>query len=161
MTAATACRTCGTEPREGARFCDGCGSLVAPATEHAEYKQATVLFADVVHSTDIAAAVGAERLGEIMSAPPPPSRKAFAHNSVRGPTRPRRSQFAKGGPVPARMCQSKAACRSPAASRCSPISAAFSSADPRASIAAARSRCNCARSHECVSVACEFRMALG
>ena len=84
MTAATACRTCGTEPREGARFCDGCGSLVAPATEHAEYKQATVLFADVVHSTDIAAAVGAERLGEIMSAPPPPSRKAFAHNSVRG-----------------------------------------------------------------------------
>jgi hypothetical protein len=23
MTAATACRTCGTEPREGARFCDG------------------------------------------------------------------------------------------------------------------------------------------
>src|ERR1700735_5105804 len=70
MTAATACRTCGTEPREGARFCDGCGSLVAPATEHAEYKQATVLFADVVHSTDIAAAVGAERLGEIMSAPP-------------------------------------------------------------------------------------------
>ena len=28
----------------------------------AEYKQVTVLFADVVHSMDIAAAVGAERL---------------------------------------------------------------------------------------------------
>jgi adenylate cyclase len=67
MTAATACRTCGTEPREEARFCDACGSLIAPATEHAEYKQATVLFADVVHSMDIAAAVGAERLREIMS----------------------------------------------------------------------------------------------
>ena len=67
MTAATACRTCGTEPREGARFCDACGSVIAPATEHAEYKQVTVLFADVVQSMDIAAAVGAERLREIMT----------------------------------------------------------------------------------------------
>src|SRR6201997_819033 len=67
MTAATVCRTCGTEPREGARFCDGCGSLIAPAGEHAEYKQVTVLFADVVHSMDIAAAVGSERLREIMT----------------------------------------------------------------------------------------------
>ena len=33
----------------------------------AEYKQVTVLFADVVHSMDIAAAVGAERLREIMT----------------------------------------------------------------------------------------------
>jgi class 3 adenylate cyclase len=67
MTAATACRTCGTELREGARFCDGCG---APVTEHdtrAEYKQVTVLFADVLHSMDIAATVGAERLREIMT----------------------------------------------------------------------------------------------
>ena len=32
----------------------------------AEYKQVTVLFADVVHSMDIAATVGAERLREIM-----------------------------------------------------------------------------------------------
>ena len=67
MMAATACRTCGTELREGARFCDGCG---APVTEHdtrAEYKQVTVLFADVVHSMGIAAAVGPERLREIMA----------------------------------------------------------------------------------------------
>ena len=35
---------------------------------HAEYKQVTVLFADVVHSMDIAAALGAERLREIMTA---------------------------------------------------------------------------------------------
>ncbi len=67
MTAATACRTCGTEPRAGARFCDGCGSPIAPTTEHAEYKQVTVLFADVVQSMDIAAAVGSERLREIMT----------------------------------------------------------------------------------------------
>jgi adenylate cyclase len=62
MTAATACRTCGTEPREGARFCDGCGSPVKDGDTRAEYKQVSVLFADVVHSMDIAAAVGAERL---------------------------------------------------------------------------------------------------
>ncbi|MGB7110482.1 MAG: adenylate/guanylate cyclase domain-containing protein, partial [Mycobacterium sp.] len=67
MTAATACRTCGTEPRQGARFCDGCGAPVTAHDTHAEYKQVTVLFADVVHSMDIAAAVGAERLREIMA----------------------------------------------------------------------------------------------
>jgi class 3 adenylate cyclase len=67
MTAATACRTCGTELREGARFCDGCGAPVTVQDTRAEYKQVTVLFADVVHSMDIAAAVGAERLREIMA----------------------------------------------------------------------------------------------
>jgi class 3 adenylate cyclase len=67
MTAAIACRTCGNEPRQGARFCDGCGVAVAAATASAEYKQVTVLFADVVHSMDIAAAVGAERWREIMA----------------------------------------------------------------------------------------------
>ena len=48
------------------RFCDACGSAIAES-QHAEYKQVTVLFADVVHSMDIAAAVGAERLREIMT----------------------------------------------------------------------------------------------
>src|ERR1700683_4438233 len=67
MTAATACRACGTEPRKDARFCDGCGTPVTEHDSRAEYKQVTVLFADVVHSMDIAAAVGAERLREIMA----------------------------------------------------------------------------------------------
>jgi class 3 adenylate cyclase len=67
MTAATTCRTCGTQPREGARFCDGCGAPVSQHDTRAEYKQVTVLFADVVHSMDIAAAVGPERLREIMA----------------------------------------------------------------------------------------------
>src|SRR5271155_4784578 len=67
MTAATACRNCGTEPRAGARFCDACGAPVTEQDTRAEYKQVTVLFADVVHSMDIAAAVGAERLREIMA----------------------------------------------------------------------------------------------
>ncbi|MGO9152097.1 ATP-binding protein [Mycobacterium sp.] len=67
MTAIAACRTCGTEPLENARVCHGCGSPVKDGDTRAEYKQVTVLFADVVHSMDIAAAVGAERLREIMA----------------------------------------------------------------------------------------------
>lgn len=43
MTPVAACRTCGTEPLENAWFCDACGSLIAPAIEHAKYKQVTVL----------------------------------------------------------------------------------------------------------------------
>src|ERR1700735_5588907 len=67
MTAIAACRTCGTELLEDARFCHGCGSPVRDGDTRAEYKQVTVLFADVVHSMDIAVAVGAERLREIMA----------------------------------------------------------------------------------------------
>ncbi len=67
MTAIAACRTCGTEPLENARFCHGCGSPIEDGDSHAEYKQVTVLFADVVHSMNIAAVVGAERLREIMT----------------------------------------------------------------------------------------------
>ncbi|WP_204808685.1 AAA family ATPase [Mycobacterium riyadhense] len=68
MTAAGfACTTCGTELRAAAKFCDECGSPATASGSLAEYKQVTVLFADVVHSMDIAAAVGAERLREIMT----------------------------------------------------------------------------------------------
>ena len=68
MTAATlVCGSCGTDLRAGAKFCHECGAPVAAARTRAEYKQVTVLFADVAHSMDIAAAVGAERLREIMT----------------------------------------------------------------------------------------------
>src|ERR1700741_104278 len=67
MTAIAACRACGTEPLENARFCHGCGSPLQDGGNRAEYKQGTVLFADVVHSMDIAAAVGPERLREVMT----------------------------------------------------------------------------------------------
>jgi class 3 adenylate cyclase len=68
MTAAAlVCGSCGTELSEMAKFCNECGAAVAAATAPAEYKQVTVLFADVVHSMDIAATVGAERLREIMA----------------------------------------------------------------------------------------------
>ena len=66
MTAIAACRMCGTEPLENARFCHHCGAPVRDGDTRAEYKQVTVLFADVVHSMDIAATVGTERLREIM-----------------------------------------------------------------------------------------------
>jgi class 3 adenylate cyclase len=61
------CGSCGTKLNETAKFCSECGSAVSAVTQPAEYKQVTVLFADVVHSMDIAAAVGAERLREIMA----------------------------------------------------------------------------------------------
>ena len=61
------CGSCGTALNEKAKFCGECGAAVSAGTPPAEYKQATVLFADVVHSMDIAAALGAERLLEIMT----------------------------------------------------------------------------------------------
>jgi len=67
MGAVVACATCGTELRDNARFCDSCGSAITSSPRVAEYKQVTVLFADVVHSMDIAKVVGAERLREIMA----------------------------------------------------------------------------------------------
>ena len=68
MTAAgLGCATCGTALRENAKFCDECGSPLSAPPNVAEYKQVTVLFADVVRSMEIAAAVGAERLREIMT----------------------------------------------------------------------------------------------
>ena len=68
MTAAAlVCRSCGTELPTNSKFCNECGAPVTAHDAHAEYKQVTVLFADVVHSMDIAAAVGAERWREIIA----------------------------------------------------------------------------------------------
>jgi class 3 adenylate cyclase len=62
------CGSCGAQSSPTAKFCSECGTPLNQATRAAEYKQVTVLFADVVHSMDIASAVGAERLREIMAA---------------------------------------------------------------------------------------------
>ncbi|HKH52875.1 MAG TPA: adenylate/guanylate cyclase domain-containing protein, partial [Mycobacterium sp.] len=67
MAAGVACVTCGIELRANAKFCDECGAAVSAGAEPAEYKQVTVLFADVVHSMDIAAALDMERLREVMT----------------------------------------------------------------------------------------------
>jgi hypothetical protein len=66
MTAATVvCGSCSTELPPNSKFCNECGAAVATATTPADYKQVTVLFADVVRSMDIAAAVDMERLRDI------------------------------------------------------------------------------------------------
>lgn len=68
MTAAgVMCGSCGTELSKSAKFCSECGASVVRPARSAEYKQVTVLFADVVHSMDIAATVGPERMREIMA----------------------------------------------------------------------------------------------
>jgi hypothetical protein len=42
VTAAPAvCRSCGAAPREGARFCDACGSKLVASALAAEYQQVT------------------------------------------------------------------------------------------------------------------------
>ena len=61
------CGSCGAELRSGDKFCHECAAPVVRAAKPAEYKQVTVLFADVVHSMDIAKSVGAERLREVMA----------------------------------------------------------------------------------------------
>lgn len=68
MAIATSCGACGTGLRPNARFCDACGTAVRHESEHAEYKQVTVLFADVVQSMYIAATLGPERLREVLTA---------------------------------------------------------------------------------------------
>ncbi len=61
------CRSCGAAPHEGARFCHRCGTQLVASSDPAEYKQVTVLFADVVRSMDIAAVLDLERLREVMT----------------------------------------------------------------------------------------------
>ena len=61
------CGVCGHELRTAARFCDSCGAPVVPVAAVGERKQVTVLFADVVGSMKLAAALDPERLQEIMN----------------------------------------------------------------------------------------------
>jgi class 3 adenylate cyclase len=65
--AGVACGSCGTGLREKAKFCDECGTPTAVLGDTVEYKQVTVLFADVVHSMDLAAALEMERYREVMT----------------------------------------------------------------------------------------------
>ena len=67
MTECMVCGSCGTGLRESAKFCDECGAPTRSLKDSPQYKQVTVLFADVVRSTDLATAVDLERLREIMT----------------------------------------------------------------------------------------------
>ena len=67
MAAGVVCESCGTGLREHAKFCDECGAPTTVSGNAAQYKQVTVLFADVVRSMDLAATLDAERLREVMT----------------------------------------------------------------------------------------------
>ncbi len=63
----TTCVRCGSELPAGARFCPACGSPVgAPAPE--ERKVVTVVFVDLVGSTELAARLDPERYREVLAA---------------------------------------------------------------------------------------------
>jgi adenylate cyclase len=63
------CLYCGTElTGVNGQLCDACNPAAAPPDERGEYKQVTVLFADVVRSMDLASELGPERFREIMTA---------------------------------------------------------------------------------------------
>lgn len=68
MAMSAHCGSCGTALRPTAKFCDQCGAARRESAEAAVYKQVTVLFADVVRSMDIAAALELERFREVMNA---------------------------------------------------------------------------------------------
>ena len=61
------CGSCGCDLRENVKFCGQCGVPTSRSRDSANYKQVTVLFADVVRSMDIAANLDMERLREIMT----------------------------------------------------------------------------------------------
>src|SRR5215475_2220097 len=61
------CGLCGSELLPNSKFCNECGAPVAKVSRSPEYKQVTVLFADVVRSMDLAAALDLERLRDIMT----------------------------------------------------------------------------------------------
>ncbi|MCW2555846.1 MAG: adenylate/guanylate cyclase family protein [Mycobacterium sp.] len=61
------CGSCGAELPPNSKFCNKCGAPVTDVGRSAEYKQVTVLFADVVRSMDIATSLDMERLREIMT----------------------------------------------------------------------------------------------
>src|SRR5213080_3616548 len=62
------CPSCGTENREGAKFCDSCGAALADAAPVREFRKVvTVLFCDVTGSTALGERIDPESLRQVMS----------------------------------------------------------------------------------------------
>jgi class 3 adenylate cyclase/tetratricopeptide (TPR) repeat protein len=62
------CPSCGAENREGAKFCDSCGALLAEtATPREQRKVVTVLFCDVTGSTALGERIDPESLRQVMA----------------------------------------------------------------------------------------------
>jgi class 3 adenylate cyclase len=64
--AAQSCPRCGHPLPEGARFCPNCGAPVSVSAA-SERKVVTVVFADLVGSTELAASLDPERFREVMA----------------------------------------------------------------------------------------------
>jgi adenylate cyclase len=67
VTTGLTCVSCGAFFSPMAKFCSECGARLTQASQAAEYKQVTVLFADVVGSMKLAAVLQTERLRDIMN----------------------------------------------------------------------------------------------
>src|SRR5216117_4593658 len=62
------CPNCGAENREGAKFCDSCGAVLADAAAVREFrKRVTVLFCDVTGSTALGERIDPESLRNVMA----------------------------------------------------------------------------------------------
>ncbi|HEY5488330.1 MAG TPA: adenylate/guanylate cyclase domain-containing protein, partial [Candidatus Limnocylindrales bacterium] len=65
MSGTAECPTCGAPVGVGARFCATCGTPLAEAAPE-ERKLATILFADVIGSTDLGEQLDPERLRALL-----------------------------------------------------------------------------------------------
>lgn len=65
MSATPSCPNCGAPVSPGARFCANCGTSLAPPSAE-ERKLATILFADVIGSTDLGEQLDPERLRALL-----------------------------------------------------------------------------------------------
>ena len=61
------CLQCGAENREGARFCDSCGAVLAAPASREQRKVVTVLFCDVTGSTELGEKLDPEALRALLA----------------------------------------------------------------------------------------------
>ena len=62
----TSCPTCGHEIRQGARFCENCGASLATELGAGSRRTVTILFTDVVGSTELGERLDPERLQALL-----------------------------------------------------------------------------------------------
>src|SRR6476619_3553937 len=62
----TACPACGAENREGARFCDACGSSLEAPESGGSRRTVTVLFSDITGSTELSHRLDPELFSQIL-----------------------------------------------------------------------------------------------
>ena len=62
----TSCPTCGHEIRKGARFCESCGASLATELGAGSRRTVTILFTDVVGSTELGERLDPERLQALL-----------------------------------------------------------------------------------------------